>query len=191
MKIVLGIFIQFFIISDVHFNRTLLIGIVAGVIVSSALIFTSNFTIADAQTSGSSMMGGMGGMMGDMGGMMGGSAHNVPGSIHQMCQQAGMMPPHYCEPSYTVMSSVKGLRISNVDVQNDNTAVVTIMQIGTAAGAMNQKIVVVGGTGHLAGATIVDGGWSGTTTVTIPFEGFGTLYDFGDLHLHIFPVTSG
>jgi hypothetical protein len=173
-----------------QFNRTLLIGIIAGVIAFGALLATSDFSVAVAQ------MGGMGGM-GDMGGthMMGGTtgvqAYNVPGSIHQMCQQAGMMPPHYCEPSYSVMSSVKGLRINNVDIQNDNTAVATIIQIGTAAGPMNQKIVVVGGTGHLAGATIVNGGWSGTTTVTIPFEGFGTLYDFGTLNLHIFPLTSG
>jgi hypothetical protein len=172
-----------------QFNRNLLIGIIAGIIASAALLATSDFSVAVAQMGG---MGGMGGM-GDMGGshMMGDSVHNVPGSIHQMCQQAGMMPPHYCEPSYSVMSSVKGLRISNVDIQNDNTAVATIIQIGTAAGQMNQKIVVVGGSGHLAGATIVSEGWSGTTTVTIPFEGIGTLYDFGSLSLHIFPLTSG
>jgi hypothetical protein len=169
-----------------QFNKNILIGIIAGVIVSVAILSTSDFTAAVAQMGGLHDMGGMG----DMGGMMGGSGHNVPGSIHQMCQQAGSMPPHYCEPSYSVMSSVKGLRISNVDVQNDNTVVATIMQIGTASGPMNQKIVIVGGTGHLAGATIVNEGWSGTTTVTIPFEGIGTLYDFGSLSLHIFPVTS-
>jgi hypothetical protein len=170
----------------VQLNKTLLIGIIAGVIVSAALLATSDFSVAFAQ------MGGMGGMDQSMGGshMMGGvGGHNIPGSIHQMCQQAGMMPPHYCEPSYSVMSSVKGLRINNVDIQDDNTAVATIIQIGTAAGPMNQKIVVVGGSGHLAGATIVNGGWSGTTTVTIPFEGFGTLYDFGSLNLHIYPLS--
>jgi hypothetical protein len=170
-----------------QFCRNILIGIIAGVIASTALIFTSDFSTAVAQ------MGGMGDMSGShmMGGMMGDQGHNVPGSIHQMCMQAGSGVPHYCEPSYNVMSSVKGLRINNVDIQNDNTAVVTLIQIGTAAGQMNQKIVVVGGSGHLAGAAIVDGGWSGTTTITIPFEGIGTLYDFGSLNLHIYPITSG
>ncbi|MBM3910376.1 MAG: hypothetical protein FJ356_01855 [Thaumarchaeota archaeon] len=169
-----------------QFSRNILIGIVAGIITTATLIATSDFTKVDAQMGGSHDMGGM-----HDGTMMGSQGHqNLPGSVQQSCHQAGSMPPHYCEPYYNTMSSVRGLRIGNVDVQNDNTLSVTVRQIATNAGTVDQKIVVAGGTGYLAGATIVEGGWSDTKTITITFEGLGTLYDQGSVHLHIFPITS-
>ena len=170
-------------------GRNLLIGILAGVLTSIALVASYDSNQAIAQMGG--MMGGSDGG-GMHGGMMGGQGpQHFPGTVHQMCHKPGSMPPHYCEPVYKTMSSVKGVKISNVDMQNDNSVKATLKQIGTASGAVSQKIVVVGGSGHLAGASIVEGGWSGTTTVIIPFEGLGTLYDHGSMHLHIFPITSG
>ena len=81
-----------------------MIGIVAGVIVSSALVFTSDFTAVDAQMGGmggGSSGGGMshGGDSGSSSGMsMGGggpSRHGVfygPGTVHQQCDMGGNMP---------------------------------------------------------------------------------------------------
>ena len=114
-----------------NINRGLLIGIIAGVIASSAIIFTSDFSPAVAQ------MGGMGGGMShgggsdsgsSSGGMMGSggpSRHGVfygPGTVHQICHMKGDMPPHFCEPYYKAMSSVVGVKMS-FDVIVKNTGI--------------------------------------------------------------------
>jgi len=45
--------------------------------------------------------------------------------------------------------------------------------------------------GDLVGAAVVDGGWSGTTTVDVPLNGMGHIYNHKSMHVHIFPVTNG
>lgn len=69
-----------------NINRGLLIGIVAGVIVSSALVFTSDFTAVDAQMGGMSHGGDSGISSGMSMGGGGPSRHGVfygPGTVHQ------------------------------------------------------------------------------------------------------------
>ena len=182
-----------------NINRGLLIGIVAGVIASSALVFTSDFSPVDAQMGG--MGGGSGGGMshgGDSssGGMMGGgggpSRHGVfygPGTIHQQCHMSGDMPPHYCEPYYKVISSVVGVKISNVEPVNEKTLRITLKEVNVGGNGVNQKISVSTGAGDLSGTGIVEGGWSGSTTVDVPLKGMGHIYKHKNMHVHIFPVT--
>ena len=181
-----------------NINRGLLIGIVAGVIVSSALVFSSNYSQVDAQ------MGGMGSSGGGMshggddssGGMMGGgggpSRHGVfygPGTIHQQCHMSGDMPPHYCEPYYKAMSSVVGVKISSVEPVNEKTLQVKLKEIGIGGNGENENISVSIGAGDLVGTGIVNGGWSGTTTVDVPVKGMGHIYNHHSMHVHIFPIT--
>jgi len=45
--------------------------------------------------------------------------------------------------------------------------------------------------GDLVGSAVVDGGWSGTTTVDVPLNGMGHIYNHKSMHVHIFPVTNG
>ena len=170
-------------------RREILIGIVVGAITSIGFVAASDSSFVDAQmmmgqgsSSGTSHSGGSSEMHGSM---------HVPGSVKQICHESSSMPPHYCEPVYKTMSSVKGIRISTVDLVDDKTMSVILRQIGSSASSVDQKIVVVGGSGHLAGASIVEGGWSGSTTVTVPFNGMGTFYDHKSSHLHLFPVTNG
>ena len=137
------------------------------------------------------MGGSMGGsMMGDTSGsMMSGYGGNYPGVVQQMCHPEGNMPPHYCEPSYMVMSSVRGLSISTVDAVSDNEVMLTVKQIGSSAGTVSKKLVVVGGSGNLAGAIVIDGNWTKSTMVHLKFDGPGTIYDQGQMHIHLFPYT--
>jgi len=184
-----------------NINRGLLIGIVAGVIVSSVLVFTSDFTAVDAQMGGMggvSSGGGMshGGDSGSSSGMsMGGggpSRHGVfygPGTVHQQCNMSGDMPPHYCEPYYKAISSVVGVKISNVEPVNEKTLRVTLKEVNVGGNGVNQKISVSTGAGDLAGTGIIEGGWSGTTTVDVPLKGMGHIYTHKSMHVHIFPVT--
>ncbi|HWP78922.1 MAG TPA: hypothetical protein VNL34_04645 [Candidatus Nitrosotenuis sp.] len=122
-------------------------------------------------------------------GMSGGMGHSAPGAVQQMCHPAGDMPPHYCEPTYHTMSSVRGIRIGTVDAANDNEVVVSLKQIGKSAPPVSKKLVIVGGSGNLAGATIIDSGWSKSMTVHLRLDGFGTIYDYGAMHIHVFPYT--
>jgi hypothetical protein len=87
------------------------------------------------------------------------------------------------------MSSVRGLRIATVDAATDNEVVVSIKQIGLSADPVSQKLVLVGGSGNLAGATIIDAGWSKSTIAHLKLDGFGTIYDYGAMNIHIFPYT--
>jgi hypothetical protein len=182
-----------------NINRGLLIGIVAGVIVSSALVFSSDFSPVDAQ------MGGMGGgssgggmSHGDdssSGGMMGGggpSRHGVfygPGTVHQQCNVGGDMPPRYCEPYYKAMSSVVGVKISIVEPIDEKTLQIKLKEIGIGGSGVNQDISVSVGAGDLVGTGIVTGGWSGSTTVDVPLKGMGHIYTHKSMHVHIFPIT--
>jgi hypothetical protein len=142
---------------------------------------------------------GMGG--GGPSGMGGGSDHmmnmmmmmDVPGSVQQMCHMGKDMPPTYCEPSYTVMSSVKGLKISNVNPINDNELEVVIDNINRISNAttMNQQtIVIVGGGGDLAGSTVLDIGDSQKTTTQLKLIGSGSIYNIEKIHVHLLPLTS-
>lgn len=161
-----------------NISKGLLIGIIAGVLTSGAFALSYDSSQADA------VMGGMGGsssssggmsMGGDSGGMMGGpSKHGVfygPGTTHQQCMMGGDMPPRYCEPYYKVMSSVVGVKISNVDPVNEKTLRVTLKELSVAKQGINQKISLSAGAGDLAGTAVVNGGWSGTTVVDIPLLG--------------------
>lgn len=175
--------------SRMNISKGLLIGLVAGVLVSGALTLSHNFSQADA-------MSGMGNM-GSSGGMMGGgsqSKHGVfyaPGTVHQQCHKSGDMPPHYCEPYYKAMSSVGGVKISNVDPVDAKTIRVSLKELSIATPGVNQKISISAGAGDLVGTAVVDGGWSGTTTVDIPLNGMGQIYNHKNMHVHIFPVTNG
>jgi len=136
---------------------------------------------------GHGMSMGMSGM-GDGGhGMM----MNVPGIVQQMCHMGTDMPPHYCEPNYAVMSSVKGLKISNVNPISDNELQVVINNMNAVSNATDQQnIVVVGGGGDLAGSTVLDIAGLQKITTELKLIGSGSIYSLGKIHLHLFPLTS-
>ncbi|KER05853.1 hypothetical protein AAA799E16_01419 [Marine Group I thaumarchaeote SCGC AAA799-E16] len=183
-----------------NIGRGLLIGILTGVLTSGAFALSYDFSQADAMAG----MGGSSGSGGGMshgsdssGGMMGGggpSRHGVfygPGTVHQQCHKGGDMPPHYCEPYYKAMSSVVGVKVTNVDPVNEKTLRVTLKEISVAKPGVNQKISLSAGAGDLVGTAVVNGGWSGSTVVDVPLNGMGHIYNHGSMHVHIFPVTSG
>jgi len=114
-----------------------------------------------------------------------------PGTVHRQCNMGGNMPPHYCEPYYKVMSSVVGVQISNVDPIDQKTLKVTLKEISVVALGINQKISVSVGGGDLVGTSVVNGGWSGSTSVDVPLTGMGHIYNHGTMSVHIFPVTNG
>ena len=182
-------------------NRGLLIGIVAGVVVSSAIAFSSEGSQVDAQMGsmgGGSSSGGMshGGDSSSGGMMTGGSGspsrHGVfygPGTIHQQCHKGGDMPPHDCEPYYKTMSSVVGVKISSVEPVNEKTLQVKLKEIGIGGSGVNQDISVSAGAGDLVGTGIVPGGWSNTAIVDVPLKGMGHIYTHKSMHVHVFPIT--
>ncbi|KAF6243451.1 hypothetical protein C6988_03130 [Nitrosopumilus sp. b1] len=180
-----------------NFQKNILIGVLAGVVVSIGIVATSDLSIADAQMGG--MMGGHGdssSSSSDHGGGMGSgpSRHGIwygPGTIHQQCHKGHDMPPHFCEPYYKTMSSVPGVKISVVEPVNEKTLRVTLHEISVAKQGINQKISLSIGGGHLVGTAIVNGGWSGSTTVDVPLNGMGHIYSHESMHVHIFPVTNG
>ena len=53
---------------------------------------------------------------------------------------------------------------------------------------VSQRLVLVGGSGYLSGATIIEDGWD-KSIVHLRLDGTGTIYDFGQMHLHLFPYT--
>ncbi len=170
--------------------RNLAIGIIAGVIVSMAIVMSQDTSQVIAQMGGD-MSGHDMRSSGDHGssGGHGMSGHAMSGMVHEMCHGPGDMPPHYCEPTYHTMSSVKGIKISKVELLDDDSVVVTVRQIGKEAGVMNNDIVLVGGSGHLAGATVIENGWQKSKVIEMSFDGMGTLYDHQKLKLHLFPLT--
>ncbi|MGY5149865.1 MAG: hypothetical protein ACW9W3_07355 [Candidatus Nitrosopumilus sp. bin_68KS] len=186
-----------------NISKGIIIGIVAGVLTSGALVLSNDFSQVDAMSGmsgmgGSSSSGGMSmGSDSSSGGMMmggGPSKHGIwygPGTVHQQCHKDGGMPPHYCEPYYKAMSSVVGVKVSNVDPVNEKTLKVTLKELSVAKSGVNQKISLSAGAGDLVGTAVVDGGWSGSTTVDVPLKGMGHIYNHGSMHVHIFPVTNG
>lgn len=183
-----------------NISKGILIGIVAGVLTSGALALSYDFSQADAMSGmGGSSSGGVShdsSSGSSSGGMMGGgpSKHGVfygPGTIHQQCHKSGDMPPQYCEPYYKAMSSVVGVKVSNVDPVDEKTLRVTLKELSVANQGVNQKISVSAGAGDLVGTAVIGSGWSGTTTVDIPLKGMGHIYNHGSMHVHIFPVTNG
>ena len=185
-----------------NINKGLLIGIVAGVIVSSVLVYSTEFTPVDAQmgdmmgggSSGGGMSHGGDSSSSSSGMMMGGgpSRHGIwygPGTVHQQCQMGGDMPPRYCEPYYKAISSVVGVKISKVEPVNEKTLQVTLKEIGIGGNGINENISVSIGAGDLVGTGIVNAGWSGTTTIDVPVKGIGHIYNHKSMHVHIFPVT--
>jgi len=173
-------------------------GIAAGVLV--AIIATIAYTneTASAQMMGGSSGGmdhgmsmdmsgsmGSGGMSGDMSAM----AHNVPGAVLDMCHESGEMPPHYCEPTYHASTSVPAVKVSTVDIMDEKTLMVNLREVYSMTEGVNQRLVVAGGNGHLAGATIVESGWQGTNTVHLGLMGTGSIFDHDGFHIHIFPYT--
>lgn len=124
------------------------------------------------------------------GGKMSHMAHES-GSESEMCHGGGHggMPPHYCEPMYKVMSSVRGVAVEEVAAAGDKAVMVTLSELNVNHPGVSQKVVIVGGGGDLAGAVIVDGGWKNEKKVQLDFIGDGSIYSQGKLHVHIFPVT--
>jgi hypothetical protein len=127
---------------------------------------------------------GMSGMAG--GGMMGQAA---PGSLNQMCHMGDDMPPHYCEPTYNVMSSVKGVKITDVALINDTSVVVTVRELNPMSNNTVGDMVIVGGGGDLVGSTLLDGNWEESATATINFDGTGSVYSTDRLMIHLFPFN--
>ena len=130
--------------------------------------------------------GGGQGMSGMSGGMEHGADH-TPGMTNEMCNMGEDMPPHYCEPSYQVMSSVKGVKISDVAILNDTSVMVTVGELNPMSNNTVEDIVVVGGGGDLAGSTILEGNWKQNTTSTLNLVGTGSVYSTDKLTVHIFP----
>jgi hypothetical protein len=174
-------------------------------IFSTFLSFGNLFLIASANAQqehmGQANSGDHGMAGGGPSGMAGGGDHmmnmmmmmDVPGAVHQMCHMGKDMPPTYCEPSYAVMSSVKGLKISNVNPINDNELEVVIENMNRLSNATTmdqQTIVVVGGGGDLAGSTVLDIGNSQKTTTQLKLIGSGSIYSIEKIHVHLLPLTS-
>lgn len=113
----------------------------------------------------------------------------MPGMVEPVCREGGSMPPHYCAPSFKAMSSVPGLQIVDAGPVNDRTIWVKLSQLGLPAMAFGRNVVVVGGGGELAGATVVSAGWQQQTTVQLALEGNDTVYGTRSMHLHVFPLT--
>jgi len=179
-----------------NISKGILIGIVVGVLTSGALTLSYDFSQADAMSGMGDSSSSSGSMGGDSGMGSGGhpSKHGIfygPGTTHQICKQSGDMPPHYCEPYYKAMSSVVGVKISNVDPVNEKTLRVTLRELSIETPGVNQKISISAGAGDLVGTAVINGGWSGTTTVDIPLRGMGHIYNHGSMHVHIFSVTNG
>ena len=176
-------------------SRGILIGIIVGVLTSGALALSYDFSEVDAMSGMDSSSSSGDSKGGDSGGMKGSpSKHGVfyaPGTTHQICKNSGAMPPHYCEPYYKAMSSVVGVKISYVEPVNEKTLRVTLRTLSDITPSVNQKISLSAGAGDLAGTAVVDGGWSGKTTVDVPLLGMGHIYNHESMHVHIFPVTSG
>jgi hypothetical protein len=131
--------------------------------------------------------GGKGGHGGKGGGMHG---HALPGAVEQKCHGMGDMPPHYCEPSYKVMSSVRGVQVSAVAPAGDQTVMVTLQELNAMTPGVGQGLVMVGGTGDLAGAVVVQPGWKQTMTAQLTLIGDGSIYSQGTMHIHLFPLTA-
>jgi hypothetical protein len=127
--------------------------------------------------------GGGGGHGGHSGGHAG---HHAPGTVQPMCHGTqGDMPPHYCEPEFKAVSSVAGVRVASAEVISEKSLRVTLE---STLGA-NPRMVLVGGTGALAGGAVVAAGWKNGAEVRLELQGQDSLYAHRAMHLHVFPLT--
>ena len=133
--------------------------------------------------------GGGGQGMSGMSSGMGEDTGDTPGMIKEMCHMGEDMPPHYCEPSYQVMSSVQGVRISDVAIVNDTSLIVTISELNPTSNTTVGDIVIVGGGGELAGSTLLEGDWKQNTTSPLNLIGAGSVYSTNKLTVHLFPFN--
>jgi plastocyanin len=141
-------------------------------------------------------MSGMSGMEHDGGGQgmsgMSGMEHDsidTPDMVKEMCNMGEDMPPHYCEPSYQVMSSVKGVKVSDVAIINDTSLIVTVSELSPMFNSTVGDIVIVGGGGGLAGSTLLEGNWKQNATSTLTLVGTGSVYSTDKLTVHLFPFN--
>jgi hypothetical protein len=87
------------------------------------------------------------------------------------------------------MSSVRGVQVSAVAPAGDQEVMVTLREVNAMTPGVNQSIIVVGGSGDLAGGVTVNGGWRQTTTVHLRLQGEGSIYGQRSMHPHVFPLT--
>ncbi|MGA8844625.1 MAG: hypothetical protein WB511_13660 [Nitrososphaeraceae archaeon] len=160
-----------------------LVGILAAIFTG----FTSYQQVFAQKMSNMTGMGG--GQMGQMGNMMMEGMDNSPGAVREMCHMGQSMPPHYCEPSYHVMTSVQGVTVNSVSPVGSQEIAVTLRELNSSSNGTTQKMVLVGGGGDLAGATLVNSGWKNNTTASLKFVGTGSIYNLTGLHIHLFPYT--
>ena len=120
------------------------------------------------------------------------STGDIPGMIKEMYHLGEGMPPHYCEPSYQVMSSVKGVKVSDVAIVNDTSLIVTVSELNPMSSSTVEDIVIVGGGGDLAGSTLLEGNWKQnySTTTTLNLVGTGSAYSTNKLTVHLFPYNN-
>lgn len=103
----------------------------------------------------------------------------------EMGQMMMMMPPQYSTSTYHMMSSVKGIQISGIDIVNDKELLVKIKS--NSPNPVNQNLTLVGGGGDLAGSTLAKAGWKDNNTLNLKLQGTGSLYNLMGIHLHLFP----
>ena len=99
--------------------------------------------------------------------------------------QMMIMPPQYSTSTYHMMSSIKGIQISGIDVVNDKELLVKIKS--NSPNPVNQNLTLVGGGGDLAGSTLAKAGWKDNNTLNLKLQGTGSLYNLMGIHLHLFP----
>ena len=87
------------------------------------------------------------------------------------------------------MSSVVGVKITNVDPVNKKTLRITLKELNMESDGINQKISVSVGSNNLVGSGIIDGRWTGSTTIHVPLKAIRQIYTHESMHVHIFPVT--
>jgi len=95
------------------------------------------------------------------------------------------MPAHYSKSTYHLISSVKGIQISGLDIVNDKVLSVKIKS--NSSNPVNQNLTLVGGGGDLAGSASVKAGWNDNTQVNLKLQGTGSLFNLEGVHLHLFP----
>lgn len=167
-----------------------------------ALMLAAGLGQAEHGGGGHGQHGGDGGQSGGMGhgghqgkghGKEGGGGHGkhsaFPGMVQQVCHDGDGMPPHYCAPSFKVMSSVPGLQILDAGPVNDRMLWVKLSDLSAQGAPFARNIAIVGGGGGLAGATTVGAGWQQQTTVRLALEGDETVWSARAMHLHAFPLT--
>ncbi len=102
-----------------------------------------------------------------------------------MAEMMKTMPPHYSKSTYHLISSVKGMQISGLDIVNDKELLVKIKS--DSSDPVNQTLTLVGGGGDLAGSVSVKAGWKENSEVNLKLQGSGSLFNLEGVHLHLFP----